>query len=511
MVSPPLYYSYPTCGYLDDRSPETQAKMLQQQIVRVAYLNNSAGFSGAYFLSGKWQGPTRDYWQQILSTAQAAPQTTIELTVSPWPNTSLPWPAMVMQPFRTDFPTSKSIFDSCVYATGLGYVDVCIGAFTINEARIKVSQMVEFFKVNVQLVVKQTIVPPSTADLVNAVYAPFTNGLWLMLFGFVAAANLLIGFHNRIANPEPLELGSRKSFRECLDCSVLNLYFGWQAYWGGGLAPEEPESPAARLTSMGLGIFMLMTCATYVATVAAGLVQPSVPTSAISRVQDIIDNPSYKICCEAQLASAFTSKLGIPPSQIVSISSRGGVLSTLDAGGTCDAAGVYDEDLLQAHSQGTFCDYQSVWFLLQVGQGVPVSDRVARTMQWYHQQLDVTGTFDNLLKQVAVGYGNTCPPLIQTSATLEPADLLGAIVTAGFFFLLGLAVTLIQCIVRMRHEQLAKVHSEEQEDDKDQQAGSPSGAQGTSTSPKGLSSEEASRLCSRIDNLIRRLDGKDTL
>jgi hypothetical protein len=245
------YLSYATCGYLDEMSPQIQAQQLQGDVIRIAILNNSAGFSGSYYFADKgWYGPTYTYWQQLIATTNASIKVVLDLKLQPWPNRSLPYPAAVMRQFRAWDNESKSIFDSCVYATGMGFVDVCIGSMTINEPRVKVSQMIEFEQVRVSLVVKQSFQTPTFREQVSKAWKPFHADLWGMIIGVVVLASLLITIHEAIHQRKHVQLRSFATYFDYGSGAAFQIYNGWQALFGGGLPAENPESFAGRLTSM---------------------------------------------------------------------------------------------------------------------------------------------------------------------------------------------------------------------------------------------------------------------
>lgn len=453
----PLYYSYQTCGHLDSVSPEAASTALQGQVLRVAYLNNTAGFTGSYYFGG-WQGPTFDYWSAVLANAKVVPVVLKELRVSPWPNMSLPWPAAMMRQFRVDYPSSRSIFDSCVYAAGMGFVDLCIGAFTVNEPRVRIAQMVEYFQVNIQLVVQQSFPEQSVSDEIGSAWAPFTTGLWLMIFAVVLVAALLVVLHERISSPEPIVLRRLAHVYRCIGGMAFGVYDGWMTFWGGGRAIVDPEGLAGRLTSMGLVIFVLMAIAAYTANITSFLVKKQAAGGGINSLQDIIDNPQYKICCESQLVDSFVSKLGIPRAQVVGLGSRATILTSI-RDGVCDAGGIYAEDLVQAHSRGTFCDYQKIDDLMTTGQGVPVSERVARVMQWGHKIQEKAGTWDLLSRAAEAQYTDACPPAPKqdTSGALQASAMLGPLVVSSAFFGAGIVVSFGKCLDRFaRHRKHLK-------------------------------------------------------
>jgi hypothetical protein len=206
-----------------------------------------------------------------------------------------------------------------------------------------------------------------------------------------------------------------------------------------------------------------MCVSAYTANMAAFLVQQQQVTSSITSVQDIINSPTLKICCETQLVGSFTSKLGLAASQTVGVPSRGAVLKALKDG-NCDAAGVYDEDFLQEQAAGRMCEYASIQFLMAIGQGVSVSDKVARALQWIHKKMDNSGTFDALLEAANGQYTSACtPPSDPNEGILGPEALYGAVIGATPFFIAGALVSFIAVSRRMMPSS-SKVHDESAED-----------------------------------------------
>ena len=137
-----LYFSYAACGDPDSYTSGGLATALNGKLLRVQYLHNSAGWMGSFHESslnaardGKYSGP---YVELIREVAQ---NSGFEVNVT-YP------PEFVQAKARA---VSGNVWTQCAYYTGLGYMDICVGSFTVTLQRVQLSRMIFTSAVDVYL------------------------------------------------------------------------------------------------------------------------------------------------------------------------------------------------------------------------------------------------------------------------------------------------------------------------------------------------------------------------
>lgn len=123
------YWSYATCGDMDAFTSQNRWAALDGKVFRMGLNSNSGGWLGAYAKDSvhfegpidKWSGLALDY----VAAAASKGRFQFEITEPPeflW-NRSM------------EYFQSTSKFDFCVYATSLGYLDMCIAQYTVTDQR----------------------------------------------------------------------------------------------------------------------------------------------------------------------------------------------------------------------------------------------------------------------------------------------------------------------------------------------------------------------------------------
>merc|ERR1712176_1591059 len=84
----------------------------------------------------------------------------------------------------------------CVYAVGMGYVDVCVGSFRISAERSRLTHFIHIYDEPVVLLAKQLIDRQSNMwDDIYLPFRPFQPELWFALLVCVAVLALLMAWH----------------------------------------------------------------------------------------------------------------------------------------------------------------------------------------------------------------------------------------------------------------------------------------------------------------------------
>ena len=138
-------YSYAACGEINSYPHhglgEYGVNGLRGKTLRVSYRRSSGGWRGGYHNDGKgrldpmptdgWYGPVMDLAQQFATDAGV----TLQIVDEPDP--------AYERCFYGGSPCTSS-WDMCVYGVSVGHLDMCIGAFVINQKRSSWAQMMTF-------------------------------------------------------------------------------------------------------------------------------------------------------------------------------------------------------------------------------------------------------------------------------------------------------------------------------------------------------------------------------
>ena len=171
------YYSYATCGFMDFWTAGKRVESLRGDTLRVAFNSNTGGWKGASNLEGsfavnaQWKGPIVEF----INNAAFRGGFTINVTAPP----------AYLQAGSQQFFGGTSSFDFCVYAASLGYVDLCVAAYSITDRRASATTFFETSDDPIYLVTFDddsggTSWSSFTSEF-GKVFAPFTWGSWLMI------------------------------------------------------------------------------------------------------------------------------------------------------------------------------------------------------------------------------------------------------------------------------------------------------------------------------------------
>ena len=163
-------FSYAACGFSDwSWMGEHQERSLVGKTVRVGFRSNTGGWTGAYNPDGNgarnnlWSGPTYD----LLLAAASDGGFHINITEPP---------TALVQNAR-----SSSSFTQCMYATALGYLDLCVGTMTMTNARVSAS---DFFFLDAAPVVAVSFRASqhTLATSMKQILSPLSGGAWALFF-----------------------------------------------------------------------------------------------------------------------------------------------------------------------------------------------------------------------------------------------------------------------------------------------------------------------------------------
>ena len=189
-------YSYATCGDMDAFTNIQRFQWLEGQTFKVGLNSNSGGWMGAYSSAKEhFEGPF-DRWSGLSMdfVVQAAFQGKFQLELSR-PPASL-WNGSV------DYFHGDSQFDYCVYATALGYLDMCIAQYTITNQRASSTDWLLLGSAGIYLAVNTDDTKSGTfsyyLNSVGTIFSPFTMGTWMFVILFIIPLfGILMVIHER--------------------------------------------------------------------------------------------------------------------------------------------------------------------------------------------------------------------------------------------------------------------------------------------------------------------------
>lgn len=463
MIGFALPYSFETCGYLDTFSQEVTVDEMKSQTLEVVYLTSSGGFMGGKCTASNSEctGPTATFWQQVFKRSGARIDVQARFTDANYPNHSIPFQSRVMQQFNREAKkTDNSTFNACLYATGMGFVDVCVGAYTVNPERHATSNLVEYYENNVLLVVRRQVTTQDKTQTalqsINKAWEPFSWGVWLSIAVACITSTFCMTLHDRVLScSSDSEWRSLKTWADAehyVSGIAFVVYEAWLAFWSGGRTVHDPQTVGAKIVSMGLAVFVLMITAAYTANLASFLVvqQYQQSTGGLTSLQDVLDQNGI-ICIHNSLVSVVTGKAKVSNANILSIPDRSKVLSSV-VEGLCTAAVLRDEDLVAAHFQKTFCEYISIQNLFTVPIAVAVSKRAMRPLKYFANQEWQAGGWEDAVAKAEVI--DLCPgPLVGTGSAGSAAQLpfpsvSGPILVTCIFFVLSFLPWILRKLTR---------------------------------------------------------------
>ena len=469
------YYSFATCGELDRFTYTDRLRSLKGKTFKVGYTSNSGGWKGAFNPSGsfaidsKWNGPIVEFIRQ----AALIGGFTINMTTPP------AW----IQPMSEEFFGGNSNFDSCVYATALGYLDFCVGGYTITEKRSSVTTFFEttsdpFFLIVFEENEANNNNWETFVQSTFTIFQPFTAASWAMIFLFaLPVLGFLMLFHEYGAPgssypvSEPVLIIDRQRTANAANedgrtqqqpevvmrpISFLNhatnsLYTGILSFFQGSY-DLSVVTPGGKVNLLAIASFIMLILAVYTANLAAILTQNARKTDVDSL--DAAIRAGYTFCAERKLAYAIIDAYGVDPSRFVpdpidiggdgkpgfncpKCNARERILEQMrrshdDPSMYCHAAIAKIEDLQIMHNYGKHCDKTKVGDSL--GQriiGIPIFDGSSQSLSALFHKMKSDGVMNTAL--ISATPENQCPVPDEEGSALSPQQLTGVwILTFGF-------------------------------------------------------------------------------
>jgi len=417
-----LQYSYATCGVLDSWHIDHMASSLQGKTVRVAAMNNTGGYSGAYFVDDEdyftvdgHRGPTWDFFLELSNVMGFE----IELV------------GVSQISLKAENITKGSNFTAAVHDIALGYVDIGVGLFAQTPQRHQLA----FFTptVYVEFMYLATFFDSGIDHgSITTMFEPFSRDLWiLLLFIVVIIYVLLLVIEGMDTNKGSRHLVQRDS--------LLDL-----AKWGAGSGQLDSfKTWQSKFLLCGVGVFSLITINCYTANLTVYLSQVSDKREEYESVLDVIRN-GEKICTLHAYGQLMKAKFNLKDEHF-NLSQSRSELPKLMSDGHCGAAIMEQGDLEVFHSNGTWCNITlSDAPVFTLSKGFPVSREMAEVFSYWVTLLKIKGTFNEKLmmaKPPSVCAANNKTEILSSGLTVEqflgPTILLSSFAVIAIFAKIG--------------------------------------------------------------------------
>ena len=485
-----LPFSYATCGATVTPFSGNKAfeRSLTDVVLRTVFLENSGGWLGSYKKPGNtsarsadytdsFYGPVIDFFEKVQKRAHFV----VNMT-------QVPQEAI-------DAAQTKSKFTQCVYATGMGYVDVCIGDFSITNSR---NSITPFFTLENQrlVLVSKAKIESDIWESMMFVFAPFQGSVWACLAGLHVVIGLILAWQEWMTHStkrekllhrlEKVGLGEdngsarnglkyrnkenqirrgevqdllysediavkkiKDSKVELLKHVGQSVYVSLSSFISGAGPQSLLTSWGAQITLLGLCWLVTVTFATYTGE-AANLFGESGLISPFTNLEEL-KKKNLAVCMSHATAvpvaevhpdlNIFQDKDGKP-----GLLKRGEIFANLEAD-HCFAAIIPAQDLEKEQSMNEHCN-MIVFdpnFDMNVGRGYPISRRYARRLSWSMQQSRNLGKWpvSKKLHQVK----SACPKGAQAvegeGVGLSLRQMSGMFVSSLFFVFIGMTITVV--------------------------------------------------------------------
>lgn len=479
-VSPELFYSYATCGDADSFSLNNRFKALRNRVLKAGFNSNSGGWLGAYSNNGtqfqgpfsRWSGPVVDFVQQ--SALRGGFQ--IELTEPP----------RDLRSKAQDFFQSSSNFDYCVYATSLGYVDMCVAQYTVTDARASTTDFLLLGSSGIYLVAseKQGGSWDQFFESLSTIFQPFTFGTWLFVVFFVIPImGCLMVYHERglsgsaypkeesvVIHKEDGSMQLRKVKIPFGVHIVKSIYINLLAVLQSSYE-QTVISIGGMLNLLGISFFILTLIAVYTANLAAILTTEKAQTS-VQSLDDAI-RANLRICSERKNMETVTRVFGVPPDLFVTdpvelggdgqpgfncagCNNRRRVFEFMDPTLAdtdpryCHVALAPEEDLEVFHTKAEFCSKVTVGAPVTFVQtGIPIFEGISPELTSFFLHMKNEGVFARIAEISRPV--STCPAKEgQEGEALTITQLTGIWVVSFGFAIAGLIATAFQPFLQKR-------------------------------------------------------------
>ena len=484
-------FSYATCG--STQTPFSGAAIrtaLQGVELRVAFRANSGGWAGSYRSEGStadseyfngtfgWYGPAVDFFHSVQLEAGF---TVLQVDV----------PAAAVAASGSSSP-----FTQCAFATGMGYVDVCIGDFSITSSRNEITPFYTVDNAGIWLVTFAEAADDDGASQLALVFSPFQREVWACLFALLACLGLVIAAQEYAAQklssvrsvnfddgepPAPAKpqeslsaLHTESDGTEVHDVSEMliprgnlpsasrkelaihagqSIFVAFESFASASGPTTLVSSWGGQFSVLALCWLVTLSIAVYTGEIAAVLTHLKAKGTTSSMADCIAEGKP--ICCSR--ATSVATSLVYPAAVIVldPVDGKPGLLRRSDIfrlmnDGTCTSALVPLQDLEveQSSAPPRQCDKIAVERVMSVGRGYPMAHSVAWRLGWAMQNTRNIGEYELALqrfRQEPKCSGDNLNDDNGAVYGLSVSQMSGVFVSVICIMAFGILLTLISC------------------------------------------------------------------
>ena len=450
------YYSYHTCGYLDEYSAFAPFPSRPLRI--------STGISPPYIVEGSsvagwpYDGALVKFADTLVRNFASPPAFNVTGTF-----------ATVESMAVMNGMIDGSPYSACVHDVAVGNYDLCAVDIWMLPERLLMADFLppfdtEYFYL---MVPEEPVTELSFSESIERTFMPFTNPTWLMIGLFLLGASLASAFVEWDNTDDyPYESRGARAVGQRVGMAAC---FGVQGWLTGGWDGSASTS-ASRVIKGAVLFFVFITQSMFTANLAAILVTEA-SANKIESMNDAID-AGLKICHDGSITARL--KQAYPKGDFHDVGWAGMLPRNLKTnGGTCDVAvmpelywlkmraGDYsamdcgDDALLQTQPSACKrdvagepdltrdCGYIRVGELLTtVPVSMPVSSELVHALGWSTLQLLSQGLVDELRTQRYADKEpkSVCPAKKDPSLSLAPRFLKGCVGISGFLVIVGLTM-----------------------------------------------------------------------
>ncbi|CAJ1438282.1 unnamed protein product [Effrenium voratum] len=464
------FYSYETCGSVNSYS----ATRLFDQVGGKTILAAATPFSPWLLTKTNslgqevFAGPLYDFFVSALRL------------IEPQPNLQI-LPGWATQQSRAVFPASS--YTACVHDVAVGNFDVCIADLWLTPARHQLTTFSPALRQDYfYLVVPARLEEVTWWSRLLRPFLPFTVSGWAGVGFFLCGMSVLLFLaqHYEEGCPRP---NCRSGWRTGLAELGRSFFNVWHDFLLGQSTVEvETRSNAQKFFSLGFSFFVLVTLASYTASLASMLVVQRKAVGTIGSMDDAIAQ-QVPVCVAGALMETFTQmypRARIVDSVAIELTPRAlhagkcgamilsqDVINLLQSGDIQrqDCAAVQsgeiteDEGRCQTDHLGNDrddCTFLQVGNLLwSVPIALPLSERVAHSLSWALTFGLARGLWQEALMLNANAFPKSqCEEEVERSEMdgLDFSDLGGTIVLSAIIVGLGLLCCLGQRVGASRQK-----------------------------------------------------------
>mmetsp|Transcript_57709 Transcript_57709/g.135211 ORF Transcript_57709/g.135211 Transcript_57709/m.135211 type:complete len:611 (+) Transcript_57709:37-1869(+) len=464
-------YSYETCGSVNVYDTSELNEPVAARRLRVAATAWAPWIVTKRNLRGEeeWAGPMYDFLEETLDVFDPNPGINIV-------------PGWATAESRAKYPESS--YTACVHDVAVGNFDICLADLWITPER---NQLVTFLPAlrndRFYLVVPKAQGAQSGVSLwarLERPFLPFTLDAWMAVSGFLCAMSLLL--YLRQLCETGCEFDGKNKCTGNIVSFLQSLFYVWHDFLLGQSSMDVDNGPVRKIFSLALAFFILITLASYTASLASLLVVKNQASGGVESIEEAIKS-GMTICTGTALLPTVTTVyprgkfLGVRMSaapRTLWAGNCSAMVITEDAISSMfsgkfredDCAAVEAGSLTAAEAQcrepGRDCQLAQVGELLwSVPISFPVNPKMAHSFSWAFTSAITQGKFEDAKRSHVQLFPTSACQVEEPTLRLTSDDLSGTMVISFTLMLIGFVVMGFR---QLRRKQTKSGGREETED-----------------------------------------------